>query len=471
LATASVIEAYQHHEILVFGAPFCRVGDPCNSAVKLEQMKQSGKQLIAQLRDRGLVAQISGDAELEGHLDQPQTLYCGFDPTADSLHLGHLVPLLVLKRFQEAGHTPIALVGGATGLIGDPSFKADERKLNTPEVIAGWADKIKSQVSQFIDFDAGDNAAIVANNLDWTAEMSALDFLRDIGKHFSVNAMINKESVKQRIDREGSGISFTEFSYSLLQGLDFAELNRRYDCTLQVGGSDQWGNIVSGIDLSRRQNQAKCFGLTVPLITKADGTKFGKTEAGAVWLDPKKTSPYSFYQFWLNVADADVYKFLSYFTFIPLAEIEAIKAADDAAEGRPQAQGVLAREVTKLVHGDPGLAAAQRITAALFSGDLGDLSEQDFEQLSQDGLPFSELPKARLEDMPLTLLLTDCGMVKAGREVKDALGRNSVLINGVAMGPADNMNNAKNFASEKALYGRFFMVRLGKKKYHLFELV
>ncbi len=434
-------------------------------------MKQSGKQLIAQLRDRGLVAQISGDAELEGHLDQPQTLYCGFDPTADSLHLGHLVPLLVLKRFQEAGHTPIALVGGATGLIGDPSFKADERKLNTPEVIAGWADKIKSQVSQFIDFDAGDNAAIVANNLDWTAEMSALDFLRDIGKHFSVNAMINKESVKQRIDREGSGISFTEFSYSLLQGLDFAELNRRYDCTLQVGGSDQWGNIVSGIDLSRRQNQAKCFGLTVPLITKADGTKFGKTEAGAVWLDPKKTSPYSFYQFWLNVADADVYKFLSYFTFIPLAEIEAIKAADDAAEGRPQAQGVLAREVTKLVHGDPGLAAAQRITAALFSGDLGDLSEQDFEQLSQDGLPFSELPKARLEDMPLTLLLTDCGMVKAGREVKDALGRNSVLINGVAMGPADNMNNAKNFASEKALYGRFFMVRLGKKKYHLFELV
>ncbi|MBT5578007.1 MAG: tyrosine--tRNA ligase [Porticoccaceae bacterium] len=434
-------------------------------------MKQSGKQLIAQLRDRGLVAQISGDAELEGHLDQPQTLYCGFDPTADSLHLGHLVPLLVLKRFQEAGHTPIALVGGATGMIGDPSFKADERKLNTPEVIADWADKIKSQVSQFIDFDAGDNAAIVANNLDWTAEMSALDFLRDIGKHFSVNAMINKESVKQRIDREGSGISFTEFSYSLLQGLDFAELNRRYDCTLQVGGSDQWGNIVSGIDLSRRQNQAKCFGLTVPLITKADGTKFGKTEAGAVWLDPKKTSPYSFYQFWLNVADADVYKFLSYFTFIPLAEIEAIKAADDAAEGRPQAQGVLAREVTKLVHGVPGLAAAQRITAALFSGDLGDLSEQDFEQLSQDGLPFSELPKERLEDTPLTLLLTDCGMVKAGREVKDALGRNSVLINGVAMGPADNMNNAKNFDSEKALFGRFFMVRLGKKKYHLFELV
>ncbi|MGB1334245.1 MAG: tyrosine--tRNA ligase, partial [Porticoccaceae bacterium] len=256
-------------------------------------MKHTGQQLIQQLQSRDLVAQISGDQELQSHLDQPRTVYCGFDPTADSLHLGHLVPLLVLKRLQQAGHKPIALVGGATGLIGDPSFKADERKLNSPEVIAGWADKIKTQVSQFIDFDCGDNSAIVANNLDWTAELSALDFLRDVGKHFSVNSMIAKESVKQRIDREGSGISFTEFSYSLLQGLDFAELNKHHDCTLQVGGSDQWGNIVGGIDLARRRNQAQCFGLTVPLITKSDGTKFGKTEAGAVWLDPKKTSPYS----------------------------------------------------------------------------------------------------------------------------------------------------------------------------------
>ncbi|MGB2042132.1 MAG: tyrosine--tRNA ligase [Porticoccaceae bacterium] len=434
-------------------------------------MKQSGKQLIEQLRSRGLVAQMSGDQELEGHLDQPQVVYCGFDPTADSLHLGHLVPLLVLKRFQEAGHTPIALVGGATGMIGDPSFKADERKLNTPDVIAGWADKIKGQVSQFIDFDCADNAAIVANNLDWTADMTALDFLRNVGKHFSVNNMIAKESVKQRIDREGSGISFTEFSYSLLQGLDFAELNRRYNCTLQVGGSDQWGNIVSGIDLARRQNQAQCFGLTVPLITKADGTKFGKTEAGAVWLDAKKTSPYSFYQFWLNVADADVYKFLSYFTFLPLSEIEAIKAADAAAEGRPQAQGILAREATALVHGEHGLKAALRITQALFSGDPNQLSEQDFEQLGQDGLPFSQLSAADLVDKPLTNLLTDCGMAKAGREVKDALGRNSVFINGVAKGSQDNMSAPQSFANEHALHGRFFLVRLGKKKYHLFERV
>jgi len=434
-------------------------------------MSISGHQLIEQLTQRGLIAQYSGDQDLFTHLDQPRVLYCGFDPTAESLHLGHLVPLLVLKRFQQAGHTPIALVGGATGMIGDPSFKADERKLNTPEVIASWANKIKHQVSQFIDFDCGESSALVVNNLDWTAGMNALDFLRDVGKHFSVNNMISKESVKQRIDRDGSGMSFTEFSYSLLQGLDFAELNRRHNCTLQVGGSDQWGNIVGGIDLSRRQNRAHCFGLTVPLVTKADGTKFGKTEAGAIWLDPSKTSPYSFYQFWLNVADADVYKFLSYFTFLPLDQIQAIEAADAGAEGRPQAQSILAREATSLVHGDEGLNAALRITEAMFSGNPSDLSEPDFEQLSQDGLPFSQLSKSDVADKPLTNLLTDAGMVKAGREVKDALARSSVFINGVAKGSQDNMGASNSFAIEHALYKRFFLVRLGKKKYHLFELI
>ena len=432
-------------------------------------MKLNGRQLIQQLQDRGLIAQVSGDEQLETHLDQSRAVYCGFDPTADSLHLGHLVPLLVLKRLQQAGHRPIALVGGATGLIGDPSFKAAERKLNTPDVIAGWADKIKAQVSQFIDFECPDNAALVANNLDWIGDMNALDFLRDIGKHFSVNSMIAKESVKQRIDRDGSGISFTEFAYSLLQGLDFAELNKRYDCTLQVGGSDQWGNIVSGIDLARRQNQAQCFALTVPLVTKADGTKFGKTEAGAVWLDAEKTSPYSFYQFWLNVADADVYKFLRYFTFLSLKEIEDIEATDNASQARPQAQGILAREATELVHGKAGLDAALRITEALFSGDSNDLAEQDLQQLRLDGLPSSKLA-SQCKDKPLTQLLADCGMVKAGREVKDALGRNSVFINGIAKGAEDNMKTKDIFSVEKALYKRFFLVRLGKKKYHLFEL-
>ena len=439
--------------------------------VKNLAMKQSGSQIINQLRQRGLVAQVSADKELEEHLDQPRTLYCGFDPTADSLHLGHLVPLLVLKRFQEAGHTPIALVGGATGMIGDPSFKAAERKLNTPDVISSWADKIKGQVSQFIDFDCGANSAVVANNLDWTEKMSALEFLRDVGKHFSVNNMINKESVKLRLDREGSGISFTEFSYALLQGMDFAELNRRHDCTLQVGGSDQWGNIVGGIDLARRQNKSQCFAVTVPLITKADGTKFGKTEAGAVWLDPTKTSPLAFYQFWLNVADADVYKFLRYFTFLSLEEISAVEEADRQAEGKPQGQAVLAREATRLVHGEEGLAAALRITEALFTGDPNQLPGSDFEQLCLDGMPSSQLPVADLGEKPLTSLLVDCGMAKAGREVKDALGRQSVFVNGRAIGAEQNMQAAELFDPSNALFGRFFLVRLGKKKYHLFQRI
>lgn len=433
-------------------------------------MNEKNQQPLEALQARDLIAQISGDQELEAHLQQSRTVYCGFDPTADSLHLGHLVPLLVLKRLQQAGHRPIALVGGATGMIGDPSFKADERKLNSPEVIAGWADRIKSQVSQFIDFDCGDNSAIVVNNLDWTANLTALDFLRDVGKHFSVNNMIAKESVKQRIDREGSGISFTEFAYSLLQGLDFAELNSRHSCTLQIGGSYQWGNIVGGIDLSRRQNQAQCFGLTVPLITKSDGTKFGKTEAGAVWLDPKKTSPYSFYQFWLNVADADAYKFLKYFTFLSINRIEEIESEDGKAEGRPQAQKILAQEVTELVHGQSGLDAALRITDALFSGNSAELSENDLEQLCQDGLPSSTLDREKLSQTPLTQLFTEAGIVKAGREVKDALGRNSVFINGIAKGSEDNMSAEQLFSADNALYGRFFLVKIGKKKYHLFEL-
>lgn len=435
-------------------------------------MSESQNPLLKDLQARQLVAQTTAVEELDAHLsEQPRVLYCGFDPTADSLHLGHLVPLLVLKRFQMAGHKPIALVGGATGLIGDPSFKAAERQLNTPDVVAGWVDKIRNQVSQFIDFDCGDNSALVVNNLDWTGEMTALDFLREVGKHFSVNAMINKESVQQRINREGAGISFTEFSYALLQGLDFAELNRRYDCTLQVGGSDQWGNIVGGIDLARRQNQARTFGLTVPLITKSDGTKFGKTEGGAVWLDPAKTSQYAFYQFWMNTADADVYRFMSFFTFLGQDEIDAIKKADEEREGRPEAQRILAREVTRLVHGEEGLNAAERITEALFSGDITSLSETDLEQLKLDGLPSATVKQDELEGQPMTQLFAEVGMVKSGKQVKDALGRNAVFFNGVARGAADNMNLPECFSKENAMYGRFYLVKLGKKNHFLFEIV
>lgn len=422
---------------------------------------------VADLEARGLIAQMTGENGLGEYLaGASRTLYCGFDPTADSLHIGHLVPLLALKRFQMAGHKPIALVGGATGLIGDPSFKAQERQLNTPDIVATWVERLKSQLSRFIDFDCGANAAELANNLDWFGPMTALEFLRDIGKHFSVNSMIAKESVKQRIDREGSGISFTEFSYSLLQALDFAELYKRHECTLQLGGSDQWGNITAGIDLARRMHGAQVHGMTMPLVTKADGTKFGKTESGTVWLDPAKTSPYAFYQFWLGTADADVYKFLRYFTFLPVEEIAQIQRQDEEAQGRPQAQGILAAEMTELIHGKEGLEAARRITEALFSGELQDLSERDLQQLALDGLPCADIERASLADKALTQLLADVDLAP-GKQVKDALGRNAVFINGEPVGIAQNMELSVLFDAGRAFFGRYFVVRLGKKKYQL----
>ncbi|WP_414729233.1 tyrosine--tRNA ligase [Zhongshania aliphaticivorans] len=423
-------------------------------------------ELLTELEARGLVAQMTGENGLSEYLSsEMRTLYCGFDPTADSLHIGHLVPLLALRRFQQAGHKPIALVGGATGLIGDPSFKAQERQLNTPDIVANWAGRLKGQVSRFIDFDSGENAAEVVNNLDWFGQMSALEFLRDIGKHFTINNMIAKESVKQRLNREGSGISFTEFSYSLLQGMDFSELYKRNGCTLQLGGSDQWGNIIAGVDLARRQHGVAVHGLTMPLVTKSDGTKFGKTESGTVWLDPAKTSPYAFYQFWLGTADADVYKFLRYFTFLSLAEIDAIERADREA-GRPGAQRVLAEQMTSLIHGDEELAGAQRITEALFSGDLAELSASDLAQLQLDGLPTSMLDRSELLDRPLTQLLADIGM-GAGKQIKDALGRNAVQVNGVAVGLADNMAAESVFAASSALFDKYYVIKLGKKKYQM----
>ena len=426
--------------------------------------------LLEDLRERGLIFQIAGEDDLPGWLDGGvRTLYCGFDPTADSLHIGSLVPLLMLRRFQLAGHKPLALVGGATGLIGDPSFKAQERQLNTPEVVGDWVEKLKVQVARFIDFDAGEVSAEVVNNLDWTAGLDLLSFLRDVGKHFSINAMIQKESVKQRIEREGSGISYTEFTYMILQSYDFAELNKRYGCSLQLGGSDQWGNITGGIDLTRRLNGNQVFGLTMPLITKSDGTKFGKTESGTIWLDPARTSPYAFYQFWLGTADADVYKFLKFFTFMDVAEINAIERADTEREGRPEALAVLAREVTRLVHGQEGLDAARRITESLFSGSLEALSRDDLQQLRQDGLPASTLARSEFPET-LTQMLTEAGMANSGKQVKDALGREAVTINNHVVGFEANADVAVCFEPARALYEHFYLVKLGKKKYHLFEI-
>ncbi|MGH1441143.1 MAG: tyrosine--tRNA ligase [Cellvibrionaceae bacterium] len=412
---------------------------------------------------------MTSEETLKGFLDKPRVLYCGFDPTADSLHIGSLVPLLTLKRFQIAGHTPVALVGGATGLIGDPSFKAQERKLNTPDIVGGWVEKLKAQVSQFIEFDSGTNAAKVVNNLDWMSAVSVLDFLRDIGKHFSINNMIAKESVKQRINREGSGISYTEFSYMLLQSYDFAELYKQHDCTMQIGGSDQWGNIVGGVELTRRLHGAQVYGLTLPLVTKADGTKFGKTESGTIWLDPAKTSPYAFYQFWLNTADADVYKFLKYFTFLDLARINEIEEEDQNASGRPQAQAILAEEVTRIVHGEAALVAAQKITQTLFSGDVLSLSKEDLMQLEQDGLPSTVLADEGLS-APLTSLFVSAGLAKNGKQVKDALSREAIFLNGEPLAWDQNMSASELFVESKAMYGKWFVVKLGKKSYHLFRL-
>lgn len=429
-------------------------------------------QFLKELHDRGLIAQMTGGDALAEHLNSgSRTLYCGFDPTADSLHIGHLVPLLMLKRFQIAGHRPIALVGGATGLIGDPSFKAQERKLNTSDVVAQWVEKLKGQISRFVSFDAGDISAEVVNNLDWVGNMDVLAFLRDVGKHFSVNNMINKESVKQRLDREGEGISFTEFTYMLLQSFDFAELYSRYNCTLQIGGSDQWGNITGGTDLTRRMHGGQVYGLTVPLITKSDGTKFGKTEGGAIWLNPDKTSPYMFYQFWLGTADNDVYRFLRYFTFLTVEEIAAIEEKDKVSGVKPEAQRILAEEMTRLIHGEEGLVASQRITQALFSGDLSLLGEADLLQLKQDGLPSSQISRTSFAESSLTQLLVDAEMAPSGKQVKDALQRAAIFINGESKAQEDNMDLAKCFAPSAAYFGRFYICKLGKKKYHLFDVV
>lgn len=425
--------------------------------------------VIQDLQSRGLIAQTTDIEALDALLNEQKiALYCGFDPTADSLHIGHLLPVLALRRFQQAGHTPIALVGGATGMIGDPSFKAAERSLNSAETVAGWVESIRNQLTPFLSFE-GDNAAIMANNADWFGKMNCLDFLRDIGKHFSVNAMLNKESVKQRIDRDGAGISFTEFAYSLLQGYDFAELNKRHGAVLEIGGSDQWGNITAGIDLTRRLNQKQVFGLTLPLVTKSDGTKFGKTEGGAVWLNAKKTSPYQFYQFWLKVADADVYKFLKYFTFLSIEEIDAVEAKDQASGSKPEAQRILAKEMTRLIHGEEALAAAQRISESLFAEDQSQLTESDFEQLALDGLPAFEVS----DGINAVEALVKTGLASSNKEARGFVNAKAVLLNGKPA-EANNPNHAAERPDDACLltdehkrFGKYTILRRGKRNHAL----
>lgn len=417
--------------------------------------------LLEELRQRELLAQVSDEEALEAHLEsRSQTVYCGFDPTADSLHIGNLVPLITLRRFQRRGHRPILLIGGATGMIGDPSGRSAERNLNNADTVSGWVDRIRHQVEGLVAFGAeadDNNAAVIVNNLDWTAGLTVIDFLREIGKHFSVNQMIQRDSVRSRLEREGEGISYTEFSYMLLQANDYAELAERYHCSVQIGGSDQWGNIVSGMDLVRRKLGRASFALTLPLITKADGSKFGKTAEGTVWLDAERTSPYAFYQFWLNTADADVPRFLKIFTFLALEDISTITGEAAQAPERRIAQRRLAREVTALVHGEAGLASAERITTALFDGDLGALSESDLDQLAQDGMDCTDVAEPAVG---LLAALADAGLAKSRGEARKLVAGNGIRVNGEVQSDVE-----RQLDWQDALHGRFYLLRKGKKNW------
>jgi len=415
--------------------------------------------LLDELKARGLLAQVSDEKGLADHLEGgSRTVYCGFDPTADSLHIGNLVPLLTLRRFQEHGHRPILLLGGATGLIGDPAGRSDERSLNQADVVAGWVERIRAQVEGLVSF-SGNNRALIENNLDWTRELNVIPFLRDIGKYFSVNSMIQRDSIRSRLDRDDQGISYTEFSYMLLQAMDYAELAERHQCSVQIGGSDQWGNIVSGMDLVRRKLGREAFALTVPLITKADGSKFGKTAAGAIWLDPARTSPYAFYQFWLNTADLDVEHFLNVFTFIPAAEITRLMSASRADPGAREAQKVLAVQVTGMLHGEGGLASARRITEALFSGTLDGLSAADLGQLQQDGMASTIVEGS---SVGLLTVLADSGLAPSKGQARKLIASKGLWINGTL---ADDPEAELDFSD--ALEGRYYLLRRGKKNWHL----
>jgi tyrosyl-tRNA synthetase len=424
--------------------------------------------LLDQLESVGLIAQVSSKADLQAHLSEgSKTVYCGFDPTAESLHIGNLVPLLALRRFQLAGHRPILLVGGATGMIGDPGGRTTERDLKSAEDVGKFVGKIREQASRFLDFE-GANAAIVVDNAEWTEKLNIIDYLRDIGKHFSVNAMVQKETVKRRLQEDGNGISYTEFSYMILQSYDFVVLNKEHNCTIQMGGSDQWGNITAGIDLVRRMNGQQSFAITYPLITNSDGTKFGKSMGNAIWIDPQLTSPYTFYQFWRNCADADVISYLRIFTFLESADIEALVVAQKEDPGKRSAQVTLARAVTKLVHGEEGVTAAERISNALFTNQLAQLAKDDLSQLALDGLPSSIVKRDDLGILSALvtsgLAVTPRGEITVGQARKLVQG-NAVSLNGEKIADPDFELNI-----DTALFGHYYILQKGKKSHHLLIL-
>nr|WP_108722201.1 tyrosine--tRNA ligase [Gorillibacterium timonense] len=413
--------------------------------------------ILQDLEYRGIIYQTANREELEKKLENERvTLYIGFDPTADSLHIGHLLPILTLRRFQQAGHLPIALVGGGTGMIGDPSGRSTERVLNSVEVVQGFTETIRNQLSRFLDFSENrENPARIVNNYDWLGSISLIEFLRDIGKNFTVNYMLAKDSVDSRM---ANGISFTEFSYMIMQAYDFYQLNERMGCSLQLGGSDQWGNITAGLDLISKQSGNQVFGITMPLITKSDGTKFGKSAGNAVWLDPEKTSPYQFYQFWVNTDDLDVIKFLKYFTFLPAEEITRLEAAVSSEPEKREAQKVLAAEMTKLVHGEGALESAIRITQALFSGSVNELSKAEVEEA------FKDVPSTTINDpeMALTDLLLEVKAAPSKRQARQDIESGAVTVNGT------KVTRVEAKASELGRIGDVYLIlRRGKKNYFL----
>ena len=416
---------------------------------------------LEDLSARELVVDATPADELAAHLHEGRrSAYIGFDPTADSLHVGNLLGLTLLRRLQLAGHRPIVLVGGGTGLIGDPSGKAGERTLNEADTVRQWAERLKRQVSRFVDFDRGATAALLVDNYEWLSALSLVPFLRDVGKHFSVSTMLAKESVRARL---ASGISYTEFSYQLMQAYDFRELSRRHGCTMQMGGSDQWGNITAGIELIRRMDGAAAHGLTHPLVARSDGTKMGKSETGTVWLDPEKTSPYEMYQFWINTPDADVIRFLKYYTFLPLETIEDLRVSTARAPEKREAQRVLAREVTALVHGEEGLRDAEAITTSLFTGDVKGLTP------AQLGVAFAGAPTTTLAagdlGLPLVDVLVRVGLAESKRRGRELLTTGAIQVNGDRVTGADAVLSA-----DAVLPGGFVVLRKGKKTFHIARL-
>ncbi|HDP1865332.1 TPA: tyrosine--tRNA ligase [Staphylococcus aureus] len=409
--------------------------------------------LIEDLKWRGLIYQQTDEQGIEDLLNKEQvTLYCGADPTADSLHIGHLLPFLTLRRFQEHGHRPIVLIGGGTGMIGDPSGKSEERVLQTEEQVDKNIEGISKQMHNIFEFGT-DHSAVLVNNRDWLGQISLISFLRDYGKHVGVNYMLGKDSIQSRLEH---GISYTEFTYTILQAIDFGHLNRELNCKIQVGGSDQWGNITSGIELMRRMyGQTDAYGLTIPLVTKSDGKKFGKSESGAVWLDAEKTSPYEFYQFWINQSDEDVIKFLKYFTFLGKEEIDRLEQSKNEAPHLREAQKTLAEEVTKFIHGEDALNDAIRISQALFSGDLKSLSAKEL----KDG--FKDVPQVTLSNDTTNIVevLIETGISPSKRQAREDVNNGAIYINGERQ---QDVNYA--LAPEDKIDGEFTIIRRGKKK-------